>query len=51
MIQILVTIVILVLVFGGLLVITLSRKEGKELQKSCGCSVDGNKSSCVSSCD
>jgi hypothetical protein len=55
MLQIAVTLLILLIVLGGLFAITLSRGEGKELKKSCGCSVpgtDGNEgSSCVSSCD
>lgn len=55
MLQIAVTILILLIVLGGLLAITLSRGEGKELKKSCGCSVPGEEgssgSSCVSSCD
>lgn len=54
MIQVIATIVLLLIVLGGLLAISLSRGEGKELKKSCGCAVpdvNGNKSSCVSSCE
>ncbi len=53
MLQVIVTVVILVAVLGGLMAISLSRKEGRELQKSCGCSIpdkDGKKGSCVSKC-
>ncbi|MDA3893476.1 MAG: hypothetical protein PF517_17570 [Salinivirgaceae bacterium] len=54
MLQIIVTILILLIVLGGLLAISLSRGEGKELKKSCGCSIpdaDGKTGSCVSSCE
>lgn len=55
MIQVIVTIVILLLVLGGLLAISLSRGEGKELKKSCGCSIPGvdgaSEESCASSCE
>jgi len=51
MFQVLVAIGVLLVVMGLLFVISLSRKEGRELQKSCGCNVTGEKSSCVSSCD
>lgn len=55
MMQIVVTIGIMLLVFGGLFAISLSRGEGKELKKSCGCSVPGSdgstSDSCVSSCE
>jgi hypothetical protein len=54
MFQIFVTIAILALVMGGLFAITLSRKDGRELKKSCGCSIpgpDGKIGSCVSSCE
>lgn len=37
--QILVSIVVLIIVFGGLFLVSLSRGEGKELKKSCACSV------------
>lgn len=51
MIQIVAAIGVLLVVMGLLFVISLSRKDGRELQKSCGCSVTGEKSSCVSKCD
>lgn len=54
MLQIIVTILVLVLVLGGLLAISLSRSDDKQLKKSCGCSVpgsDGDTGTCVSSCD
>lgn len=45
MIQTIVTIGVLLLVMGGLFAISLSRKEGRELRKSCG----GVGSSCSTS--
>jgi hypothetical protein len=51
--QIFVTIAVLAFVMGGLFAVTLSRKEGRELKKSCGCSVpgaEGEGGSCVNSC-
>jgi hypothetical protein len=54
MLQVIVTIGILVFVLGGLMAISLSRKEGKELKKSCGCAVPGEEGkggSCVSKCE
>jgi len=55
MLQILITIALLLIVFGGLFAISLGRGEGKELKKSCGCSVPGvpseSNSSCISKCD
>lgn len=55
MLQILVSVFVLIIVLGGLFAITLSRGEGKELKKSCGCALpgaDGEKgSNCVSSCE
>lgn len=51
MLQVFVTIAIMAFVFGGLFAITLSRKEGRELKKSCGCSLPGSEGgSCASSC-
>lgn len=51
--QILVSIIVLVIVLGGLFLVTMSRGEGKELKKSCGCAVpsaNGEKpTSCCSS--
>lgn len=41
MLQIILTIGILLFVLGGLFAISLSRKEGRELKKSCGCSIPG----------
>lgn len=49
--QILVSIIVLVIVLGGLFIISLSRGEGKELKKSCSCSVPnakGEQSGCCS---
>lgn len=37
--QILISIIVLVIVMGGLFLITMSRGEGKELKKSCACTV------------
>lgn len=54
MLQVIITIAILVFVLGGLMAISLSRKEGRALQKSCGCTIpgeDGEKGSCVSKCE
>jgi|GEM_PF-6941668 hypothetical protein len=55
MLQIVVTITLMLIVFGGFFAITLSRKEGRELKKSCGCSIPGEEgtsgSSCVGSCN
>ncbi len=54
MIQVVLTIAILVLVLGGMLALSLSRKEGKELKKSCSCAIPGQESdgdSCVTSCN
>ena len=55
MLQIVVSIVILVIVLGGLLAISITRTDGKELKKSCGCALPGNEgkssSGCVSSCE
>jgi len=54
MLQIIVTIFVLVLVLGGLLAISLSRSEDKQLKKSCGCSVpgpNGKTESCAGSCE
>jgi len=54
MLQIIVTIALVLIIFGGFFAITLSRKEGRELKKSCGCSIpgiDGDKESgCISNC-
>jgi len=54
MLQIIVTIVLLLVIFGGFFAITLNRKEGRELKKSCGCAIPGiegdSESGCVSNC-
>ncbi|MFA6400750.1 MAG: hypothetical protein WCX31_03875 [Salinivirgaceae bacterium] len=55
MLQIIVTITLMILIFGGFFVITLNRKEGRELKKSCGCSIPGDEgasgTSCAGSCN
>ncbi len=50
MLQIAVTITLMILIFGGFFAITLSRKEGRELKKSCGCAIPGEDSTSESSC-
>lgn len=54
MLQTIITILVLLIVFGGLFAISLNRSEDKQLKKSCGCSVpdsDGKAGNCVSSCE
>lgn len=51
MLQLIVSIGIMVIIMGFFFFITFNRKEGRELKKSCGCSIPGNEGgSCVGSC-
>jgi hypothetical protein len=50
MLQIFVTILVVLIIFGGFFAITFNRKEGRELKKSCGCSVPGMENSEDSGC-
>ncbi|MCK9205801.1 MAG: hypothetical protein M0P66_01700 [Salinivirgaceae bacterium] len=51
MLQIFVSLAIMIVIMGVFFAITVNRKEGRELKKSCGCSIPGNeKSGCMGSC-